>query len=84
MSVGQNNYLIDGISIILVRCDEKSQSVPTPAGITEFHVLVTGCALSPHQTSICPKCLILVLETEEARSTVLFERKWIPFLPCTW
>jgi len=27
--------------------------------------------LSPHQTSICQKCLILVLETEETRSTNL-------------
>jgi len=33
-------------------------------GVAEFHVLVTGCALSSHQTSICQKCHSLVLEKE--------------------
>jgi len=59
---------VDGMSRILVRRDEKSWGVPTPADVAEFHVSVTGCALPPHQTSICQKCLSLVMETVETRS----------------
>jgi len=51
-SIGTCKVDVDGMSINLSKRDEKSWGVPIPAGVAEFHTLVTGCVLSPNQTSI--------------------------------
>jgi len=71
--IGTAQEEVDDMSIDLVRRDEKSQVVPTPAGVAEVNVLVVHVwiALSPHQTSVYQTCLSLVLETVENRFIIM-------------